>query len=221
MKKITVAILRFVYCTWHGALIVSLAAAVVLLGLQFANCCLGDLVPWPKEVHLAIVFATVANFGVAIIVSLCSRKWWRAIGQSMLCFAAFIGVAFLGFISYCTPTRMTSPPSRGWTSANICLPAAIAYERLAFIGGLSQRENIAVFVVTRDSIDKSRFSAGSPWTGQSGDKAIAHYRNIMKACRIDVSLTDDTKFFWRSGNGMSVITIIEANGKTYLVHEQL
>ena len=88
MKKMMKAVGRFMYCTWYGAAVVFVAVAAVLCGLQFATCCMGDLVPWPKDVHLLIMFATVANIGVAMIVSLCRRKWGRAIGLLVLCVAA-------------------------------------------------------------------------------------------------------------------------------------
>ncbi|MBE6383875.1 MAG: hypothetical protein E7049_12805, partial [Lentisphaerae bacterium] len=75
MKKMMMAVGRFMYCTWYGAAVVFVAVAAVLCVLQFANCCMGDLVPWPKDIHILIMFATVANIGVAMIVSLCRRKW--------------------------------------------------------------------------------------------------------------------------------------------------
>ena len=137
MKKTMMAVGRFVYGTWHGAVVVFVAVVAVLCGLQFANYGLGDIVPWPKEAHLAIMLAAVANIGVAMIVSLCRRKWARAFGELALCIVAYACFAFVGFISYCVPTRMSTPPSREWTEANICQHTAIAFENLAFLGGAS------------------------------------------------------------------------------------
>ncbi|MBR4612146.1 MAG: hypothetical protein IKO40_05455 [Kiritimatiellae bacterium] len=140
MKKMMMAVGRFMYCTWYGAAVVFVAVAAVLCGLQFANCYMEDLVPWPKDIHILIMFATVANIGVAMIVSLCRRKWGRAIGLLMLCAVAYVCFAFVAFISYCVPTRMAMPPSREWTEA-ICQPSAID------LGGISARETVATFLL--------------------------------------------------------------------------
>ena len=220
MKKMMIAAVRFVYGTWYGAVVAFVAVAAVLCGLQFANYGLGDIVPWPKDAHLAIMLAAVANIGVAMIVSLCRRKWARAFGQLALGVVAYICLAFVGFISYCVPTRMSMPPSREWTAATICQPSAIEYDNLTFLGGISTRETVAVFAVADTPLDKSRFVDGSPWTDEVGDKALASYRRIMAFCRIDVPLPDDAALSYcdgREGN----ITIIETNGKTYLVYERL
>ena len=135
------AVGRFMYCTWYGAAVVFVAVAAVLCGLQFANCYMGVLVPWPKDIHILIMFATVANIGVAMIVSLCRRKWGRAIGLLLLCVVTYVCFAFVAFISYCAPTRMVTPPSREWTEATICQPSAID------LGGISARETVATFLL--------------------------------------------------------------------------
>ena len=220
MKKRMKAVGRFMYCTWYGAAVVFVAVAAVLCGLQFANCYMGDLVPWPKDIHILIMFATVANIGVAMIVSLCRRKWGRAIGLLVLCVAAYVGFAFVAFISYCVPTRMVMPPSREWTEATICQPSAIEYDNLTFLGGISTRETVAVFAVADTPLDKSRFAEGSPWTDEVGDKALASYRRIMAFCRIDVPLPDTAALSHCDGRD-GYITLIEANGKTYLVYQRL
>ena len=220
MKKTMLAFGRFMYGNWYGAVVVFVAVAAVLCGLQFANCCMEDLVPWPKDIHILIMFATVANIGVAMIVSLCRRKWGRAIGLLVLCVVTYVCFAFVALISYCAPTRMVTPPSREWTEATICQPSAIEYDNLTFLGGISTRETVAVFAVADTPLDKSRFVEGSPWTDEVGDKALASYRRIMAFCRIDVPLPDTAALSHcdgREGN----ITIIEANGKTYLVYERL
>jgi len=220
MKKMMMAVGRFMYGNWYGAVVVFVAVASVLCVLQFANSCVGDFLPWPKDVHILIMFATVANIGVAMIVSLCRRKWGRAIGLLVLCAAAYVCFAFVAFISYCVPTRMTMPPSREWTEATICQPSAIEYDNLTFLGGISTRETVAVFAVADTTLDKSRFVAGSPWTDKVGDKAFACYRRIMAFCRIDVSLPSDATLSYcggREGN----ITLIEANCKTYLIYQRL
>ena len=220
MKKMMKAVGRFVYGNWYGAVVVFVAVTAVLCGLQFANCYMGDLVPWPKDIHILIMLATVANIGVAMIVSLCRRKWGRAIGLLVLCAVAYVCFAFVAFISYCVPTRMAMPPSREWTEATICQPSAIEYDNLTFLGGISTRETVAVFAVADTPIDKSHFVAGSPWMDEVGDKALVSYRSIMAFCRIDVSLPSDATLSYcggREGN----ITLIESNGKTYLVYERL
>ena len=220
MKKIMMAVARFMYGNWYGAVVVFVAVAAVLCGLQFANCYMGDLVPWPKDIHILIMFATVANIGVAMIVSLCRRKWGRAIGLLVLCVAAYVGFAFVAFISYCVPTRMVMPPSREWTDATICQPSAIEYDNLTFLGGISMRETVAMFAVGDAPIDKSRFVAGSPWTDEVGDKALASYRRVMAFCRIDILLPDDAALSHCDGRD-GYITLIKANGKTYLVYQRL
>ena len=220
MKKMMKAVGRFMYGNWYGAVVVFVAVTSVLCVLQFANSCVGDFLPWPKDVHILIMFATVANIGVAMIVSLCRRKWGRAIGLLVLCVAAYVGFAFVAFISYCVPTRMVMPPSREWTDATICQPSAIEYDNLTFLGGISTRETVAVFAVADTPLDKSRFVAGSPWTDEVGDKALSSYRRIMAFCRIDILLPDDAALSHCDGRD-GYITLIEANGKTYLVYQRL
>ena len=213
------AVVRFMYGTWYGAVVVCVTVVAALCGLQFANYCMGDLVPWPKDIHFLLMFATIANIGVAMIVSLCRRKWGRAMGLLTLCAVAYVCLAFVAFISYCAPTRMATSPSREWMEATICLPSAIEYDNLTFLGGISQRETVAVFVVD-NPIDKSRLVTGSPWTDEVGDKALASYRSIMAFCRIDVSLPNDAALSHCGGKDGN-ITIIESNGKTYLVYQRL
>ena len=220
MKKIMMAVARFMYGNWYGAVVVFVAVASVLCVLQFANSCVGDFLPWPKDVHILIMFATVANIGVAMIVSLCRCKWGRAIGLLVLCAAACVCFAFVAFISYCVPTRMATPPIREWTEATICQPSAIEYDNLTFLGGISMRETVAMFAVGDAPIDKSRFVAGSPWTDEVGDKALASYRRVMAFCRIDILLPDDAALSHCDGRD-GYITLIEANGKTYLVYQRL
>ena len=55
MKKTMLAFGRFMYGNWYGAVVVFVAVAAVLYGLQFANCCMRDLVPWPKDIHILII----------------------------------------------------------------------------------------------------------------------------------------------------------------------
>ena len=221
MRRMTMAMGRFMYGTWYGAVVVYVAVVVALFGLQFANCCMGDLVPWPKGIHFLVMLAAVANIGVAVIVSCCRSKRERAIGQLLLCVVAFAGCLIVALVSYCIPTRSAVPPCREWTEEAICRPSAIAYDNLAFLGGISTRENVEVFAVADSStIDKSRFSAGSPWANVVGDQAIAHYRRIMEFCRIDVSLPDDTALS-HCYSGINNITLVEADGKAYLVYERL
>jgi len=115
---------------------------------------------------------------------------------------------------------MAMPPSREWTEATICQPSAIEYDNLTFLGGISTRETVAVFAVADTPLDKSRFVDGSPWTDEVGDKALASYRRIMAFCRIDVSLPDTAALSHCDGRDGN-ITLIEANGKTYLVYQRL
>ena len=220
MKKMMKAVARFMYGNWYGAVVVFVAVASVLCVLQFANSCVGDFLPWPKDVHILIMFATVANIGVAMIVSLCRRKWGRAIGLLLLCVVTYVCCAFVAFISYCVPTRMATPPSREWTEATICQPSAIEYDNLTFLGGISTRETVAVFAVADTPLDKSRFVEGSPWTDLVGDKALASYRRIMAFCRIDVPLPGTAALSHCDGRD-GYITLIEANCKTYLVYQRL
>ena len=220
MKRSIVALGRFMYGNWYGAVVVFAVVTAVLCGLQFANSCMGDLVPWPKNSHNALMFLAVVNIGIAMVVSLVRRRWGLAFRQLVLVAVAFVCYVFIGFISYCTPTRMAAPPSRKWTESTVCLPAGIANDNLTFLGGISCRETIAVFAVADIPIEKSRFLPGSPWMNVGDPKAVDHYRSIMAYCRIDVSLPNNAALSHCNGE-YGNITLIATDGKHYLVYERL
>ena len=117
------AVARYVYGKAYGAFVACIVVASALYALQVANSLLGDLVPWPKEVHFGLMFAAVVNIGVAAIVSLCRRKWGTAVAQFMCCFVAWVGCGLVAFFVVCTPTRMAFAPGGEWVEHNICLLA--------------------------------------------------------------------------------------------------
>ena len=165
------------------------------------------------------MLTATANIGIAAVVSLCRRKWGRALGQFALGILSFAGWIIVSFLVICVPSRMTAAPRGEWIESDICGPTAIPLEKLTFLGGMSQREPIVVFEVN-GTTDASRFVPRSPWTGKDNAKAIAHYRLIMEFCRIDIALPDDTEIS-RCNSERGFITVIAANGKRYLVYEGL
>ena len=220
MKKMMMALGRFMYGTWYGAMVVYAAVAVLLLGLQLANSGFGDIIAWPKGLHIILMLIVLANLGGAMLFSLSRRRFRRGVVQFLLCGVAFFGCIFLGFIIYCIPTRMVTPPSDELVDTIFCESTHIAKEKLVFLGGLSAREPVIVYEVAETPIDEGRFFSGSPWTGEVGAKAVAHYRHIMEFCRIGVSLPDDAALsFCNVGQGD--VTLIKAGAKRYLVYERL
>ena len=111
---------RLVYDRCCGAFLLFAAVTVAMLALQHANGAMGDVIPWPKGIQACVMFVLWANIGVAMVVSLFRRKWARAFGQFLLVAVAFVGLVFVGFVSLCVPTRMTSAPSAAWTQKCIC-----------------------------------------------------------------------------------------------------
>ena len=221
MKEALVRFGRGVYDTWYGATAIFLVVSFALFGLQMANSCLGDVVPWPKGVHALIMMALVLNVSVATIVSFVRRKWARALGQVVMLGASIVGFVFVTFIVYCMPSRMTIPPGDEWACETICVKTNIGKDKLNFLGGISAREPVVVYEVVEGMIDDRSFSPGVPWTGLSNVKARAHYQRIMGFCRIAVSIPDDAVFSHCDAKDGCIITLIKANNKTYLVCERL
>lgn len=114
-----------------------------------------------------------------------------------------------------------SVPSDKWVESTICTPTAITRDKLSFLGGTSQRETIAVFAISDVELDKGRFSSGSPRNLGGADKAINHYRRIMKRSHIDVALPDDARIVHCNSSTSYLISIVEANGRRYLFCERL
>lgn len=210
---------RFLYGNWYGAFVAFVVVSVVLCGMQFANCCMGDLVPWPKGWHLSLMSLAAMNVGVAMFVSIIRRRWWRTVRQLVLVAVAFVCFLYIGFISYCIPTRMTTPTSREWMMSAICQPTSIACDSLTFLGGISQRETVVVFSVANVPIDGTRFFPGSPRTDTISAGAVNHYRSILEFCRIDAALPDDAALSHCDGN-VATITLIAVDDKHYLFYEQ-
>ena len=221
MKETLVKFGRGVYDTWYGAAAVFLVASIVLYGLQLVNGCFGDVVPWPKGVHVLIMMVSVLNVGAAAIVSFVRRKWARALGQLVMLGASVVCCVFVAFIVYCLPTRMPTPPSDEWVCETISVKTNIGKDKLNFLGGISAREPVMVYEVLEGTIDDRPFSPGVPWTGLSDVKARAHYQRIMGFCRIAVSVPDDAVFSHCDAKDSCIITLIKANNKTYLVCERL
>lgn len=182
---------RFMYGNWHGTVVTFVIVSAVLCGLQFINYRMGDFVPWPKNWHYALMFLSVGNIGVAMVVSIIRRRWGRMAWQLALVAVAFACHAVVCFISYCIPTRSNTAPSRKWTISAICLPTSIAFDSLTFLGGISKREPVYVFRVADIPTDQSHFRPGSPLANMIGVAAIDSYRDIMKFCRIEAALPDN------------------------------
>ncbi|MBR4258219.1 MAG: hypothetical protein IKQ17_04245, partial [Kiritimatiellae bacterium] len=53
---------RFVYGTWYGAMVVFVAVAALLFGLQLANSGFHDIIAWPKGIHIIL---KLHNFQIA------------------------------------------------------------------------------------------------------------------------------------------------------------
>ena len=209
---------RVMYDRCYGAFLVFVAVAVAMYALQLANGAMGDCIPWPKGMHAVVMFILWANIGVAMVVSLFRRKWARAFGQFMLTAVAFVVFLFVGFISYCVPTRMTSEPPAAWTQEYICDVADVERSRLVFRGGISRREGVVVFEVTGDAPMGASFHQGSPF-GQGGD-VRKHYEALFKYCRIAVELPTELEISF-CGCAEGNLHKIVADGKTYLVYERL
>ena len=186
-----------------------------------ANSCFGDVMPWPKGVHVLIMMVSVLNVSVAAIVSFVRRKWARALGQVVMFCASIVCCVFVTFIVYCLPTRMPTPPNDEWVCENISLKANIDKDKLNFLGGISAREPVVAYEVAEGTIDDRPFSPGVPWTGLSDVKARAHYQRIMGFCRIAVLVPDDAVFSHCDAKDSCITTLIKANNKTYLVCERL
>ena len=117
MKKNWIAVGRFVYGTWYGAMVVFVAVTVLLHGLQLANSGFGDIFAWPKGIHICLMFIALANLGVAMLFSLARRRFRRGLAQFLLCGVAFFGYVVMGFFVYCVPTRTSSAPDEEWVDS--------------------------------------------------------------------------------------------------------
>ena len=74
MKKKVMVLGRFVYGTWYGAMVVFVAVAALLFGLQLANSGFHDIIAWPKGIHIILMLIALVNLGGATgaeIVTLC------------------------------------------------------------------------------------------------------------------------------------------------------
>ena len=209
---------RFMYDRCCGAFLVFVAVTVAMFGLQLANGAMGDCISWPKDIQAVIMFVLWANIGVAMVVSLFWRKWKRAVGQFLLTAVAFVGLVFVGFISYCVPTRMTSAPSAKWTQECICDVAQVDCSRLVFRGGISQREGVVVFEVAGSAPIGASFHQGSSFG--EGAYIRKHFQALFNYCRMAVELPPEFNIsFCNSAQGC--LHKIVADGKTYLVYERL
>lgn len=219
MKKIWIAVERFVYGTWYGAMVVFVAVTVLLHGLQLANSGFGDIISWPKGIHIILMLIALVNLGGAMLFSLSRRSFRRGFVLFLLCGVAFFGFVTMSFIVYCVPTRTSSAPDEEWVESTICATTAIPRDKLTFLGGISAREGINVFAVADAELGK--FRPGSPWGAGNDSEAINHYRSIMKYAHIDVTLPDDARILRCDGSLEYIITIVEANGNRYLFCKRL
>ncbi len=219
MKKKVMVLGRFVYGTWYGAMVVFVAVAALLHGLQLANSGFGDIISWPKGIHICMMFIALANLGAAMLFSLLRRRFRRGLAQFLLCGVAFFGYVVMSFFVYCVPTRTSSEPDEEWVESTICAATAIPRDKLTFLGGISAREGINVFAVADAELGK--FRPGSPWGLGNADNAINHYRRIMEWAHINVALPDDARILRCDGNLSYIISIVEANGNRYLFCERI
>ena len=219
MKKIWIAVGRFVYGTWYGAMVVFVAVTVLLHGLQLANSGFGDIISWPKGIHIILMLIALVNLGGAMLFSLSRRSFRRGLAQFLLCGVAFFGYVVMSFFVYCVPTRTSSAPDEEWVESTICATTAIPRDKLTFLGGISMREGVDVFAVADAELGK--FRPGSPWGAGNDSEAINHYRSIMKYAHIDVTLPDDARILRCDGNSEYIISIVEANGNRYLFCKRL
>ena len=175
MKKKVMVLGRFVYCTWYGAMVVFVAVAALLFGLQLANSGFHDIIAWPKGIHIILMLIALVNLGGAMLFSLSRRRFRRGLAQFLLCGVAFFGFVIMSFIVYCVPTRTSSAPDEEWVESTICATTAIPRDKLTFLGGISAREGINVFAVADAELGK--FRPGSPWGAGNDSEAINHYRS--------------------------------------------
>jgi len=208
---------RLVYDRCCGAFLLFAAVTVAMLALQHANGAMGDVIPWPKGIQACVMFVLWANIGVAMVVSLFRRKWARAFGQLLLVAVAFVGLVFVGFVSFCVPTRMTSAPSAEWTQKCICDIAQVECSRLVFRGGISTREEVVVFEVADGAAIGAGFRQGSP-LGE-GASVREHFQALFEYCRIAIELPTELDISSCNGVDGNLHKIV-ASGKTYLVYER-
>ncbi len=205
----------FLYKTGHGAFVVFIVVSVVSLALQFLNNALSDVISWPKNAHLTLLFILLLNIPVAMGVSLYRRMWKTAITQCLLSVAALFAYAFLVFTVLCVPTRQSAPPAEQWTERTVCQPAHLERSRLKYLGGISQREPILVFEVMGEEPVDEHFRPGSSY-GEGDSRK--HFQAIMDRCRLPVSLPSDMAVFHSPCDG-GALHLLLANGKRLLVYE--
>lgn len=209
---------RVMYDRCYGAFLVFVAVTVTMYALQLANGAMGDCISWPKGIQACVMFVLWANIGVAMVVSLFRRKWARAFGQFLLTAVAFVVFLFVGFISYCVPTRMTSEPPAAWTQEYICDVAQVERSRLVFRGGISTREEVVVFEVADGAPIGASFRQSSP-LGE-GVPVRKRFQALFNDCRIAIELPTELDISSCNGVDGNLCKIV-ADGKTYLVYERL
>ena len=151
MKKKVMVLGRFVYGTWYGAMVVFVAVAALLFGLQLANSGFHDIIAWPKGIHICMMFIALANLGAAMLFSLLRRRFRRGLAQFLLCGVAFFGYVVMSFFVYCVPTRTSLAPDEEWVESTICAATAIPRDKLTFLGGISAREGITALASDDDN----------------------------------------------------------------------
>ena len=206
----------FLYKTCHGAFVVFIVVSAVSIALQFLNNALSDVIAWPKNAHLTLLFILLLNIPVAMGVSLYHRKWKTAITQCLLSGAALFVYAILVFTVLCVPTRQSAPPNEQWTERTVCQPAHLERSRLKYLGGISQREPILVFEIMGEEPVDDPFRPGSSYG--EGDWVRRHFQSIMDRCRLSVSLPSDMAMYYCPCDGGS-LHLLMANGKRLLVYE--
>ena len=211
-----------IYDTWWGAFALFVATGVVLFALQMLNGMLSDLVAWPKNIHLGLLFALWVNVGVAMVVSLFRRRSGRAAGQLALVVVAFFVYVFAALFSYCVPTRMTSAPCEEWIQERICKPTHIERSQLVFLGGIDTREWVVVFEVIGELPPSECFTPGSGFGNVDKARAGDNFRALMKAIRVAVELPEefDVSSYYDEKN-FGILQKLSAGGKTYLVYNRL
>ena len=208
------------YDTWWGAFALFCAMGLALSALQMLNGMLSDLVAWPKNIHLGLLFVLWVNVGVAMIVSLFRRKFKLAAIQLALAAVGFFVYVYAAFCSYCVPTRMTTSPGEEWIQESICKPTHIERSQLVFLGGISMREEVVVFEVVGELPSSECFRPGSAWLANDKARSCDHFRRLMKKGRVAVELPEEFDVSRFDGE-YGFLHKLSAGGKTYLVYERL
>ena len=211
-----------IYDTWWGAFALFVAMGVVLFALQLLNGMLSDLVAWPKNIHLGLLFALWVNVGVAMVVSLLRRQFRQAAIQLALGVVCFFVYAVALLFTCSVPTRMATSPGEGLIQECICKPTHIERSQLVFLGGIDTREWVVVFEVIGELPPSECFTPGSGYGNVDKARAGDNFRALMKAIRVAVELPEEFDVSsYHDEKNFGILQKLSAGGKTYLVYKRL